>query len=121
MIHPIPSHPTSDNLCPHIQLFIRSGQVSQCQDSDEDDGNAVDADVDLCKVMLMVMTILRMDFLTFLLGNTKSNTIPHICHEHHERRSCKFFLAGVNFYRFNAKNWHFRQILPEKVAFFLQI
>ena len=21
--------------------------------------------------------------------------------------SCKFFLAGVNFYRFNAKNWHF--------------
>ena len=32
--------------------------------------------------------------------------------------SCKFFLAGVNFYRFNAKNWHFRQILREKVAFF---
>ena len=31
---------------------------------------------------------------------------------------CKFFLAGVNFYRFNAKNWHFRQILSEKVAFF---
>ena len=46
MIHPIPSHPTSDNLCPHIQLFIR--EVSHCQDSDEDDGNAVDADVDLC-------------------------------------------------------------------------
>ena len=21
--------------------------------------------------------------------------------------SCKFFLAGVNFYRFNAKNWHY--------------
>ena len=32
--------------------------------------------------------------------------------------SCKFFLAGVNFYRFTAKNWHFRQILREKVAFF---
>ena len=31
---------------------------------------------------------------------------------------CKFFLAGVNFCRFNAKNWHFRQILREKVAFF---
>ena len=30
---------------------------------------------------------------------------------------CKFFLAGVNFYRFNAKNLHFRQILREKVAF----
>ena len=32
--------------------------------------------------------------------------------------SCKFFLAGVNFYRFNAKNWHCWQILREKVAFF---
>ena len=31
---------------------------------------------------------------------------------------CKFFLAGVKFYRFNAKNWHFWQILHEKVAFF---
>ena len=36
----------------------------------------------------------------------------------HGRCPCKFFLAGVNFYRFNAKNWHFRQILHEKVAFF---
>ena len=35
-----------------------------------------------------------------------------------QRRSCKFFLAGVNFYRFNAKSWHFWQILREKVAFF---
>ena len=43
--------------------------------------------------------------------------IPHICHERH-KYSCKFFWAGVNFYRFNAKNWHFRQILREKVAFF---
>ena len=25
----------------------------------------------------------------------------------YERGSCKFFLAGVNFYRFNAKNWQF--------------
>merc|ERR1712016_289713 len=31
---------------------------------------------------------------------------------------CKFFLAGVNFYRFSAKNWHFLQILLGKVAFF---
>ena len=42
--------------------------------------------------------------------------IPDICHERHERRSCKFFLAGVN-----AKNWHFRQILREKVAFFTDL
>ena len=34
---------------------------------------------------------------------------------------CKFFLAGVNFYRFNAKNWHFWQILREKVAFFTDL
>ena len=31
------------------------------------------------------------------------------------------FLAGVNFYRFNAKNWHFRQVLREKVAFFTDL
>ena len=35
--------------------------------------------------------------------------------------SCKFFLAGVNFYRFNAKNWNFRQILREEVAFFTDL
>ena len=33
--------------------------------------------------------------------------IPDICHGRHGRRPCKFFLAGVNFYRFNAKNWQF--------------
>ena len=43
-------------------------------------------------------------------------SIPDICHEHHERRSCKFFLA-----RFNMKNWHFQQILREKVAFFTDL
>ena len=31
------------------------------------------------------------------------------------------FLAGVNFYRFNGKNWHFRQILREKLAFFTDL
>ena len=34
-------------------------------------------------------------------------SIPHICHRRHGRRPCKFFLAGVNFFRFNAKNWQF--------------
>ena len=33
--------------------------------------------------------------------------VPHICHRRHGRRPCKFFLAGVNFYRFNANNWQF--------------
>ena len=57
-------------------------------------------------------------FLIFLPLKTVGLIIPDICHERHERRSCKFFLASVNFYRFNAKNWHFRQILREKVALF---
>ena len=34
-------------------------------------------------------------------------TIPHICHRHHRRCLCKKELPGVNFYRFNAKNWQF--------------
>ena len=34
---------------------------------------------------------------------------------------CKFFLAGVNFYRFNAKNWHFDRFYVKKWLFFLQI
>ena len=34
-------------------------------------------------------------------------SIPDICHGRHGRRPCKFFLAGVDFYRFNAKNWQF--------------
>ena len=42
-----------------------------------------------------------------LVVSAKSQNIPDICHEHHERRLCKNFLAGVNFYRFNAKNWQF--------------
>ena len=33
--------------------------------------------------------------------------IPHISHRRRGRRPCKFFLPGVNFYRFNAKNWQF--------------
>ena len=47
--------------------------------------------------------------------------IPDICHEPHEHVRVNCFLVGVNFDRFNAKNWHFRQILREKVAFFLNI
>ena len=38
---------------------------------------------------------------------TMIGLIPHICPGRHGRRLCKFFLAGVNFYRFNAKNWQF--------------
>ena len=33
--------------------------------------------------------------------------IPHICQGRHGQRPCKFFLPGVNFYRFNVKNWQF--------------
>ena len=33
--------------------------------------------------------------------------ITHICHGRHGRRPCKKFLAGVNLFRFNVKNWQF--------------
>ena len=44
--------------------------------------------------------------------------IPHICHERHRRRLCKFILAGVNIYRFNAKNWQFTVLFVIIYAFF---
>ena len=47
---------------------------------------------------------------TFCATSTVSKynlDIPHICHGRHGRRPCKFFLAGVNFFRCNAKNWQF--------------
>ena len=42
----------------------------------------------------------------------------------HERGSCNFFLAGVNFYRFNAKNWQFTvyfAVITQKIGNFLCI
>ena len=47
--------------------------------------------------------------------------IPHICHRHYRRCLCKKKLPGVNFYRFNAKNWHFQQFLRKKLAFFTDL
>ena len=54
----------------------------------------------------------------FSQTSRKPQCIPDICHKHHERRSCTFFLAGVNFYRFNAKNWHFDRFYVKKWLFF---
>ena len=45
---------------------------------------------------------------------TLDNALIHLCSGLQQ----KSYLIFVNFYRFNAKNWHFRQILREKVAFF---
>ena len=47
------------------------------------------------------------DFYFFQKKILIGGNIPDICHGRHGRRPCKFFLAGVNFYRFNAKNWQF--------------
>ena len=44
--------------------------------------------------------------------------IPHICHWRHGQRLCQFFLPGVNFYRFNAKNWRFFTDLTRKIGVF---
>ena len=57
------------------------------------------------------------------LPHRKLDRSTHTCNLSREPRVYlyKFFLAGVNFYRFNAKNWHFRQILRKKVAFFTDL
>ena len=50
--------------------------------------------------------------------------IPHICHKPHEYIRVNFFLAGVNFYRFNAKNWQFTvyfAVITQKIGNFLCI
>ena len=41
------------------------------------------------------------------LLSSSPTIIPFICHRHHRRCLCKKKLPGVNFYRFNAKNWRF--------------
>ena len=53
-------------------------------------------------------------------GAMVGSIIPDICHERHKYIRVIFF-GRCNFYRFNAKNWHFRQILREKVAFFTDL
>ena len=71
-----------------------------------------------CRVSHALCAVGHRVFWVGFMHRAHCRPIPDICHGRHRRRPCKFFLAGVNFYRFNAKNWHFRQILREKVAFF---
>ena len=55
---------------------------------------------------------------------THCQTIPDICHEPTSEARVIFFLAGVNFYRFNAKNWQFTvyfAIITQKIGNFLCI
>ena len=73
------------------------------------------------------------DFIVHFVGLFNNQTLylsdkvgKSPCHTSYLSRAtrvylCKFFLAGENFYRFNAKNWHFRQILCKKVAFFTDL
>ena len=52
------------------------------------------------------------------------HAIPDICYGSHGYTRVKFFLAGVNFYRFNAKNWQFTvyfAIITQKIGNFLCI
>ena len=58
----------------------------------------------------------------FLLGLQLGRAIPYLIFVTGATGGARVnFLAGVNFYRFNAKNWYFRQILREKVAFFTDL
>ena len=52
--------------------------------------------------------------------NIVQEIIPDICHERHEYIRVNFF-DGVNFYRFNAKNWQFTvyfAVIKQKLAIF---
>ena len=52
------------------------------------------------------------------------NCIPHICHGRTDDVRVNFFLAGVNFYRFNAKNWQFTvyfAVITQKIGNLLVI
>ena len=82
-----------------------------------------------CEGILMKIYILSFEF-RIVIYNTRpwppfgwdhGAFIPDNCRRRGRRRQCKFFLAGVNFYRFNAKNWHFRQISRQKVAFYTDL
>ena len=55
----------------------------------------------------------------FLFSNLGA-LIPDICHGSHGYIRLKF-LAGVNFYRFNAKNWHFDRFYVKKWLFFTDL
>ena len=73
-----------------------------------------------------LLNVIREPFKNYLAENHFAKQLKRNGHTSYlsrtrGRRPCKFFLVGVNFHRFNAKNWHFRQILRKKVAFFLQI
>ena len=70
----------------------------------------------VCKLVLEILQVCGL-FVNLCLCDVH---IPDICHRHH-RHVCVKKLPGVNFHRFNAKNWHFRQILREKVAFFTDL
>merc|ERR1711952_179373 len=63
-----------------------------------------------CKLVVHVTTWQKSrNFHTSYLSRT-----PRIC-------SCKFFLAGVNFYRFNAKNWQFTVYFVVIYTFFFGV
>ena len=71
----------------------------------------------LCLISDLLL-VLKFKLNPILLSQISLNSlvrhIPLICHGSHG-------YTRVNFYRFNAKNWHFRQILRKKVAFFTDL
>ena len=65
----------------------------------------------------------RQSSVTFLIFPLTPRAMPGCLHTSYLSReprefSCKFLLAGVNFYRFNAKNWQFTLYFVLIYAFF---
>ena len=88
-----------------IRMMINDGDDNDSDHNDEDydhyhkedasvgtQSHLASREARACGIVAMIVIVKR---------------IPHICHGRHRRRPCNFFLAGVNFYRFNAKNWQF--------------
>ena len=61
----------------------------------------------------------RIDVLVLRFGLfNRDGGIPDICHRHHRHVCVKKKLPGVNFYRFNSKNWQFSVYFVVIYAFF---
>ena len=67
-----------------------------------------------CIYMQSTITIIVLVIIIMQIHTSNLSRIPRIY-------PCKFFLAGVNVYRFNAKNWHFDRFYVKKWLFFTDL
>ena len=80
----------------------------------------------LSELIILSYSYLQPSMITpnWSLKHFNAVVIPDICHESREYSRVNFFLAGVKFYRFNAKNWQFTvyfAVITQKIGNFLCI